>query len=99
MVPRLNINHLLSYRYGARHASVFVFSGLGGHAERFATDLDFKLNEDTGLLTENIFLGLKPVCLAYCAWGGTGRELTIPVESFLDPLAVRFVLGRVEKTN
>lgn len=39
-----------------------------GHAERFATDLDLKLNEDTGLLTENIFLGLKPVCLAYCAW-------------------------------
>lgn len=26
-----------------------------GHAERFATDLDLKLNEDTGLLTENLF--------------------------------------------
>lgn len=32
-----------------------------GHVERFATDLDLKLDEDTGLLTEKLFLGLKPV--------------------------------------
>lgn len=71
-----------------------------GHAERFATDLDLKLNEDTGLLTEKLFLGLKPVCLAYCAWWYRARVyFSIPVESFLDPLAVCFVLGRIEKTN
>jgi hypothetical protein len=29
--------------------------------ERFATDLDLKLDEDTGLLTEKLFLKLKPV--------------------------------------
>lgn len=34
-----------------------------GHVERFATDLDLKLDEDTGLLTEKLFLGLKPVLL------------------------------------
>jgi hypothetical protein len=28
-----------------------------GHVERFATDLDLKLDEDTGLLTEKLFLG------------------------------------------
>jgi hypothetical protein len=32
-----------------------------GHVERFATDLDLKLDEDTGLLTEKLFLKLKPV--------------------------------------
>lgn len=62
-----------------------------GHVERFATDLDLKLDEDTGLLTEKLFLGLKPVWLI--SRGGTGRELTSqspPVESFLDPPAVCF---------
>jgi len=32
-----------------------------GHVERFATDLDLKLDEDIGLLTEKLFLKLKPV--------------------------------------
>lgn len=40
-----------------------------GHVERFATDLDLKLDEDTGLLTKKLFLGLKLVWLI--ARGGT----------------------------
>lgn len=65
-----------------------------GHVERFATDLDLKLDEDTGLLTEKLFLGLKPVWLI--SRGGTGRELTSqspPVESFLDPPSVPIVIS------
>lgn len=56
-----------------------------GHVERFATDLDLKLDEDTGLLTEKLFLGLKPVWLI--ARGGTGRELTSQ-----SPLRVSLIL-------
>lgn len=63
-----------------------------GHVERFATDLDLKLDEDIGLLTEKLFLGLKPVWLAYFAWWYGARVFISipPVESFLDPPAVCF---------
>lgn len=60
-----------------------------GHVERFATDLDLKLDEDTGLLTEKLFLG-PTACLAYCTWWYRARvDFSIPVESFLNPPAVK----------
>lgn len=68
-----------------------------GHVERFATDLDLKLDEDTGLLTEKLFLGLKP---AYCAWWYRARvDFSIPVESFLDPPAVCFRPDRKDQLS
>lgn len=68
-----------------------------GHVERFATDLDLKLDEDTGLLTEKLFLGLKPVWLI--ARGGTGREFTSQSPLRVSLILRPCVLGRIGKTN
>lgn len=65
-----------------------------GHVERFATDLDLKLDEDTGLLTEKLFLGLKLI-----ARGGTGRELTSQSPLRVSLILRPCVLGRIGKTN
>lgn len=98
MVPRWNINHLLSYRYGARHASVFVFSGLGSCGALCHRSRSIWSSMRTPACWQKIlFLGLKPVCLAYCAWWYRARVDNPRWEFFRGtPLAVRFVLGRVE---
>jgi len=68
-----------------------------GHVKRFATDLDLKLDEDTSLLTEKLFLGLKPVWLI--ARGGTGRELTSQSPLRVSVILRPCVLGRIGKTK
>ncbi|KAK7311552.1 hypothetical protein RJT34_09770 [Clitoria ternatea] len=49
--------HLLNRSPHLRDMLVSSCSPDWGHVERFATDLDLKLDEDTGLLTEKLFIG------------------------------------------
>lgn len=67
-----------------------------GHVERFATDLDLKLDEDTGLLTEK----RVQACFVWLiARGGTGRELTSQSPLRVSLILRPCVLGRIGKTN
>ena len=85
------------YRSDARHACVFVFSGLGScgalcHRSRFEARWGHRLAD------KKAFSRVK-ACLAYCAWWySTGRELTsqspLRVSLILQPC----VLGRIGKT-